>query len=275
MFKDCLLITRPYSLVDLALVGLLANIIAVGQLIPNVWLFLDILIPLMFWISFLYLTENRKKRIHVPVYLSIIFLLIPTVLISIINPLSLIFLPFALAVLYLYSRKNSNRYLGTFSFLSRGLFTVLAFLTIISLHGFNLLEPVIGIHMPLLFGIFLLSSSRNLVGDIRDYAVDRHTFTKHFGKMPSLIVSSLMLLLTVLLFLDPILTFPLYILLTIMILTRNNAFNMHKLYVLTTTFFLMNYVLNILGISPVFSDVLYLSVVLNFTYNYVPRSYAN
>jgi hypothetical protein len=275
MFKDCLLITRPYSLVDLALVGLLANIIAVGQIIPNMWLFLDILIPLMFWIAFLYLTENRKKRIHVPVPLSIAFLLIPVVLIFLINPLSLVFLPFALVVLYLYSQKNSNKYLGMFSFLSRGLFTVLAFLTIISLHGFNLLDPTINSYTPLLIGIFLLSSSRNLVGDIRDYGVDRHTFTTHFGKLPSLAVSSLMLLLVILLFLDPILTFPLYILLLIMVLTRNNAFNLHKLYVLTTTFFFMNYLLNILGISPAFSDVLYLSVVLNFTYNYVPRSYAN
>jgi hypothetical protein len=275
MLKDYFLITRPYSLVDLALVGLLANIIAVGTLIPDMSLLLDITIPLLFWISFLYLTETKKKRINISLTAGLALLIIPIALIFFVNPLSLIFLPFALAVLYVYSQKNYNKGLGLFSFLSRGLFTVLAFITVVSLHGFNLLIPAIESHFPLVCSLFLLSSSRNLVGDMRDYAVDRYTFPKIVGRTSSLAISSIMLVLVILLFMDISLLFPIYIFLLILLITQKNAFNLHKLFVLTTTFFFMNYLMLILSIPPIFNNVLYLSAVLNFTYNYVPRSYVN
>ncbi|MEM2918737.1 MAG: hypothetical protein QXY62_04485 [Candidatus Altiarchaeota archaeon] len=272
--KDYFLLSRPYTLVEIVLLGLLANVIATKKLIWNVNLLMDIAIFLCFWVSFVYFTEiahrETNKRGEIPIYVPLILFLIGAIIVALRNLWSLLFIIIAVIILPLYFLKGRSQYVGPASFLVRGIFPIIGILTIISLYNIPIVYTLKK-YWQIFITIFLLTSSRNLIGDIRDYKSDKYSFPRKYGKKISFLISGTFLVLSGVIINDILVIFPLFLLFAIVLFHRN-AFFIHRIYVLTSIFFLMNYIMLLVQIPPILNDILFLGVILNFTYKHVPRA---
>jgi len=121
-------------------------------------------------------------------------------------------------------------------------------------------------YLPLILAIFFLTNSRNLVGDIRDVEFDKYIFTKRYGIRASYMFSVILIVLSILLLPDILLMFPIVIFMVIIPASRN-AYDLHRIFVLSMTFFYANYISLSVGLSLFITNVL----LLNFTYPMVPR----
>jgi len=270
--KDYFLLSRPYTIVEVILIGMLANVIAVGGLYFNNDLLVDVFVSLCFWLSFLLLTENRKGR-KISIYVSgaLLMLLIATILLK--NPASIMFVVLGLLFLYAYSQKSNNPVLGVISPVMRGCLALVVFFNVLSFHD-TITENVLIDNYPIILALFLSTTARNLVGDIRDYKVDNYTFPKRYGRGNSFIVSEMLIVLSCLLIGDMLVAFPL-ILILLVILSHMRAYLTHRMHILASTFFLMNYIMFLIDIPVIFNDILFIAVMLNFTYDHVPRTITN
>jgi len=270
--KTYFLLSRPYTIIEVILIGMLANTIAVGGLYFNADLLLDVFVSLCFWLSFLLLAENRKGRkisIYVPGVLFIV--LIATILLK--NPASIIFVILGLLFLYAYSQKSKNPILGVISPIMRGSLALVVFFNVLSFHQAMIEKVLIG-NYPIILALFLSTTARNLIGDIRDYKIDNYTLPKRYGRGNSLIVSEALVVLSCLFIGNILVIFPLVPILLALLL-HMRAYLIHRLHILASTFFLMNYIMFLIGISVIFNDILFIAVMLNFTYDQVPRTITN
>lgn len=271
------LLSRPYTLVEIALLGLLANIIATQKLVFGIDLTIDVAIFLCFWLSLIYSTEvahkDVDKRNNVSIYIPVVLFLAGISIVIIKNVWGLIFIAIAIMALPLYILKIKNWYLSGASFLARGIFPVMGILTVLSLH-----HTPIGImleqYWQIMMAIFLLASSRNLIGDIRDYNVDKYTLPRKYGVRNSFLVSEIFILMSCVMIGDLLVIFPLILVFFLILIHRDykDAYHLHRVYILASLFFLMNYNMLLLQMPIIFNDILFLGVILNFTYDYTPRS---
>ena len=266
--KKYFLLARPYSLVDIVLVGLLANLISSDGLFWNFSLLIDISVAVCWWFSFNLLRESVKTKCEI--YPSLMFLAMLILLIVLKNPIVLLLLFINLVWLYLYSLKVKSSLFGVISSVNRSLLTIILLAMILALNN-RLNIEIISINLPVILSLFLLVMSRNLLADIRDYGVDKLTFPKKFGKKISFIVVDISVLIICILIKDLSVIFPL-LLLFLIILFYRNAYFLHRIYIITSMFFLANYILSVINIPILINNLLYIGILLNFTYDFIPRT---
>jgi len=267
--KEIFLLVRPYSLIDIALVAFLLHILIVGELILNLNFIINILVALCWWIALNLLSESQKNK-NIPIYLSFIFFAILVYMITIKNPSGLLFLAFSLLTLMLYVSKRKNFILGIISPISRGLLhlsLIVIILTINNAFSLEFLSQNIGI----IFVLVLIIISRNLMADIRDVDVDRFSLPKVIGKDSSFFLIELSLLVSIFIIKDILAVLP-FIFLFFIILFYRNAYLLHRIYIIVTTFFSINYIFLLLNINLIYNAFLLTAVLLNFTYDHVPRT---
>lgn len=262
--------TRPYSWVGAVLVAIMANVMATRAFLINWDMAYDVLTAFAIWCTstlaveyFHRKTDGRGLTNPVIPLLSIALLL---AMFAYKNAAALIFLPILIAADVMYSMKIRNLLISRFSFMLRGILEVCTFLVVAFFHNSY---DVFGF-LTVLLVIFMLTNSRNLIGDIRDVKFDSYTFPKRYGTGISYAVSVAFIIVSFLLLPDILIMLPALLFIAAIPLSRN-AYTLHRLFVLATTFFYMNYILYLLGQSLVFSNILFIAVLLNFSYPSVPR----
>ena len=270
-----LLMTRPYSWVGVILISIIANMTSKKILIFDGELLLDCAVGLLLWITTIFFVEHfhekEDKRTRIPPWVpaSLIFLL--SLIMAFKNIFTLLLLPLMLLFVMLYALKIKDWMLSCFSFMFRGLLEVVGFLVIFFFHSNHFSNEI----FPLLLTIFLITNSRNLIGDIRDVNFDRYTFPKKYGIKLSYLVSATLIILSIIIlpniYANIHVALPLVTILTLMIFVRN-AYILHRIFVVATIFFFVNYIALFLneGNMALF-NLLFIGVILNFTYPLVPR----
>lgn len=264
-------IARPYSWISIVSIALLANVIATGSLVFNLALIEDVLIALGLWvlaILFLeYLHRHTDKRIQSlsPFIFALIILIL---ILCYKNPYTLILLFLAILASLFYASKTKNWFIGRFSFVFRGVWEISGFLMILFFHYYYNVSSVFYIMLI----IYFLTTARNLVGDVRDIKYDKFTFPKKYGLKASYFVSGILILISIFLTKNLIVSMPLIFYLFLLILIRN-SYILHRIFTLTTAFFLINYIVYFLNsyLCLFFINVLFIAVLLNFTYNLTSR----
>lgn len=269
MISKKLILTRPYSFAFVASIGLIANLIMNNELLINFELAIDIAVPLLIWSAILLFVEMRHKQQYRPkiTYAHFLLAFIPLILLMAIRePLSIVFLIIGLPLAYLYSLKS------IFSFVFRGMKEVLIFLIVMMfyLHEFNSLFSEIVNLWQLILIIYLLPTSRNLIGDMRDIKEDKHTFARKIGEKVTLLLSGFLLIILVYLAPSVFVAFPVVICLAIMLLSKNNYF-LHKMFIVSSTAFFFNYIFYILSYHLFISNFMFLGFLLMVSYDYMPR----
>lgn len=265
-----LLITRPYSWIGIILIGLLSNIAITKRFILGGDLFWDIFTALIIWYVAIFLGEYLHRKIDkrgltrptIPLIFSVMLALI----LFYKNMAALIFLPIIILADTVYSMKIKNWILSRFSFMFRGILEVSIFLIIAFFHNNYAIYKFI----PLLLIIYLLTNSRNLIGDIRDLKFDRYTFPNRYGVDVSYLVSLGFIIMSILLSPNLLVAFPIISIMLLIFLYRN-AYILHKIFVISAAFFYMNYIFFILDENLILVNILFLATLLNFTYDLVPR----
>ena len=265
-----IIITRPYSWVCIIFVAILANILSRGALILDNVLAFDIITALVAWYVATSMVEYFHGKIDgrgltnpmIPIISSIIF----AAILIFRNPVTLIFLPIILFADFIYSMKIRKWLLSRFSFMFRGVLEVSVFLSTML---FNMNYDII-IYTPLILAIFFLTNSRNLIGDIRDVEFDKYIFPKRYGIGASYMFSVALILLSILLLPDILLMLPMVLFIAVVPILKN-AYSLHRIFVLSMTFFYANYISIVVGLSLFITNMLFVAVILNLTYPVVPR----
>ena len=265
-----LIITRPYSWISIILVGLLANVVVTKNFIININLITDIFVAILSWFIAIFIVEFFHKKIDkrepISPLLPILLIIILSFILLYRNAFTMLFLLIIIVTDLAYASKVKKWFLSSFSFMLRGVLEVCIFLIILFSHSFYSINEV----LPLILAIYFLTNSRNLIGDIRDVKFDKFTFPKKYGIKTSYVVSFILILFSIIMINNLAVTTPLIIYLFILIFLRD-AYLLHRIFVLTTTFFLMNHIMFLLRINLIFTNILFIAVLLNFTYPLVPR----
>jgi hypothetical protein len=110
------------------------------------------------------------------------------------------------------------------------------------------------------------------VGDVRDKLVDKSSFPKLFGNLISYSMSFLLLILVMLLVANLEIIFPLLIMALSMIIFREKAYTIHRVFVFASSVFYLNIVSSLMG-APIFiNNLIFLAFILNLLYPIVPRN---
>lgn len=270
---------RPYSLPGIFLLYYIAKVITTRKLTLS-WGVLPLFIPIFLAWTFLTLLleaeHKHSNREKVPYSYPAVALIFTTIFALLFNGfVPILPLLFFIAFTYLYTKKNSIRALGNISFFMRGLMEFTLFLFALSLFSNVYLT------MPnILFGfvILVITSARNLIGDIRDTKVDELTFTATFGDKSGYLVSVTLYSVggCVLFLISQGLIgviFPI-ILMVLLLLLIDNGHMFHRLSVLLSAIIMAAYILFVTGNDNllILLNLLFLSIISSLVfYNLVPR----
>ncbi|MEE9525345.1 MAG: hypothetical protein V3V78_01940, partial [Candidatus Woesearchaeota archaeon] len=225
---------RPYSWIDLFLVGLVARFSVIQNfMFKDLFMILGLFFLWCFFNSALEFRHGYSYRSKPSSLLLIISMLFPIIGIYY-NPISFVFVLLSMLLVGLYLLKD--KILGNLSFILRGLiqssyfFYALMFYTDI-----NFIHLIIGIV------IFLIYSVRALIGDIRDVKHNREankeTFVVNYDVGLSIILIEIILILSILLiihFFSLLAAFPLFLFCSAIIFFRN-GYVLHQLMIFTTS----------------------------------------
>jgi len=267
---------RPYSVVDLLLVFLLARAVSIGNTAFNSN---DIVFGSLYVLLWLFLTLALEAK-HKHPYRKIISNKIPytslalsAVISSYFNVQSLLFIAFIWLSTYLYIKKEESKFMGSTSFLVRGLYEASLFLFGVSLFvdlmKISLTQILIGVV------IFVMYAGRNLIADIRDVSFDDNTFTVRFGSKVSYAVSlifySIAVVLLSQLFSSFWIIFPALVLVAIL-LVYDNGYTLHRCSIILTSFTAVNVILFLSSMDLFYTNMLFLGVFSNLLfYESIPR----
>lgn len=264
-----ILLSRPYTLPSIVLVATLASILARGGLVVDFLIVSDIIFALCVWTSMVYLNEafhRDRGRIKVPFSIPAIFYIIALIIAVFRNYFTVAFLILALLSTIIYKFKSINWPASSFVFLFRGFVEFSIFLSVLLFYSATLTTDILLIALIL----FLITDSRNLVGDLRDMAVDKYTLPKKYGVAAAYAVSLAFIVAVILLTPSLGISVPLIIIFVLMVLNRND-YIMHHLFVITTSFYLLNYISYLLSYDLLIINFAYIAVLLSWTYKFVPR----
>lgn len=272
--QTLLLTMRPYSWINVVLIGVVAHVIATGSIALSPQLVVSGGLSLLLWFAGSGITEFFRKRYEynesAARYLIIVPIVVVVQFLVEITQLTIAALLVVLGSCVLYGAKTNSR-VGRVSFLFRGLSEVGLFLLIVSIYGITSLSPQIVEFAAI---IYLITCARNLVGDLRDVSVDTYTLP--------VVSQRLSLLASVVLGLGALAVLPelwtMFPVVAAVCLTAvfgiTKAYHVHRLYVLCTLFFIANYLLALLDGPLLVSNIVFVGVLLDHTYNYTPRKIA-
>jgi hypothetical protein len=262
-------LTRPYSWFSVAFVPILASVFVIGHV--SQMLFLDVLFGLLIWISANLFAErlsrDMSERGKINLLLPILIFLVVIIITVFRNPYALGFLVVILVALFCYSKKNRFWLFGKLSFFIRGVMEAALFLMILFFYNFNFMGAQ---WIILLLTIYLVTCGRNLIGDIRDVDFDKQTLPTFIGKRLSK-------LLVLVFYLIPLVLLGVYsvplIMGIIFIIFMQDYYNLHRILVLINIFLLFELAIVWSGGDwLILTAFLLLGVLLNLSYNLVPRN---
>lgn len=266
-----LILLRIYTLPSLLLIGALAYFTFNKGPINGLELIIASAVPLLIWCAMIYVVEYFHRDIDGRITISLIWSVIPFLIalgLSLIHDYrTLLFFVVIVGSTILYASKKNAHKLSAFSFIFRGLVELSMFLLV----GFfyekqlSLLFAPIG----LIVSIYFITISRNLVGDIRDTKYDKFTFPKKYGTKNSYIVSGIVLL-SAILFNNIWIAAPLIIPL-VLIALQYNPYSLHKIFVISTVYFLVNQIAVVTGVSLILTNALFIFSLAFLFYESVPR----
>ncbi len=268
-------LTRVYSLGNVLLITILTIGLNFGNISINSKFIETCLMGLLFWISCVFLLEFFHKSVDGrEKFLDRYMLLIPVILlVSILlttAPMAIIFFILALISVKIYSLKSKNLPISHIVFIFRPVTELGIMFAAAAIYNYNLHNPELWI-LSLL--VFLISISRNLIGDIRDVQFDRYTLPRKIGTNKTYLLSFLILLILIILCIFNALFYaliPLF-LMSILIIIKLDPYVLHRIYIICSSFFFAF----LLPISEQSINLviilLFISVISNFTYNITPR----
>lgn len=267
-----ILATRPYSWANAVLIGLGAHLLVVGNLALSHDLLTTVAVSLTMWVAGLTGLEYFHKKFEYEESVTYHVLPLPFILLLAISLTqtikSVVILCVFLIGLLLYSGKVLG-YFAEISFLFRGISEVTLIWLVYSFHG--AFVPNTG--QLLYIGIiYTLTASRNVIGDIRDREVDDYTLAVNHPWI-AVSVSLSLGIISIILISDILVAVPVVtVLLLIAFRGVENAGQSHRIYVIATTFLLLNIIIEQQYPSFLFiASIVFVSVLLNFTYWEVPR----
>lgn len=264
---DLVLLSRPYSVANIIALSLVASIYSRGPIFDT-FTILDVFFSVSLWSGLIYLSEfiqKDKNRPRIYIVLPLIFLLICSLIAIFRNYVVLVLIGIGVVSTILYSTKKMNWVGSPFVFLFRGVVEVAIFFGILFFYPSTPI-PFFTLILP----IYLLTLSRNLIGDIRDADFDKYTLVKKTSQLFAKAVSFFCLSIGIFLTGSLVLSFPLVVI-AIGIVVINNAFFLHKWYVIATTFFFLNLLAGFFGWGAGLLNLGFLLVTLNSTYRMVKR----
>jgi len=184
--KQYILLTRPYSIMDVGLVGLLGYILSITSN-PQI-IDIDIIITsinisfisILYWVGFNWLNESIQKdkgRIKIPYIAPILIFIFTTLWYIIIFGFS-IYIIFLLISFILYAHKHKYPFFTRYIYFLRGFNVLLLFLLFLNSNGNHeyTLDTII-----IIFLLFFTQSYRSFIGDFRDIEYDKYTFMKFYS----------------------------------------------------------------------------------------------
>lgn len=277
-FFNHLMNLRPYSWIDLLLLGFVAKIIVTREFsieIIDVSMLVGILSLWFFYNLLLEFYKAREYRAKPSLTLTFAFLILGITLGAVYNPLTLLFSIGSTLFVLLYLLKNTFTSLGVLSSFIRAIIQSQYYLYALMFYCRNIsLE-----NYAFAIAVFFFMTARSLIGDVRDIAPDKkrnkNTFPVIFG-LPAtiaLIEASLVFVLGVLiiLFNNILVAFPI-ILIFLSVLFYRNGYVLHQLMIVVTSFVSVNIIALSLNLSLILINILFLGIFLNLLlYPLLPR----
>lgn len=267
-----LLTTRPYSYVDIILVSIVAYILAAGSFSLDLKLFYTIIISILWWMFVLLIVERRKNG-HINKFSALIPFVPLVILVAIKSLMGVVLVLASVPFLYLYGLKSKNKFFGYISPLTRAIQTLLLFLIILVVNG-GPNQTVLENNLDIILAIIIFVAARNLLGDIRDSDIDKFTLPKTIGVKASYAMVQILIITAIAIIQNIWISFPFIVMLVLIPLMHNGGLS-HRIYLIASMFFLMNYIIAYLEepITLLFlTNLSYIGILLNFTYNRVPRT---
>jgi len=274
-FINLILFTRPYSWINVTLIATLSSVLSGVDFCSSKFI-INLIIGIISWNLGIFFVEyiQRERIVTYSFYLFVLLFAFLGFTLLILNPIVLIFLFLFIFIGGVYSLKTKSPIFGETSFLVRGFFEVILFFGIYFLNA-NIQELSKEIFFIAIM-LYLITASRNLIGDIRDQYKDRFTFSVKHGEKLSYLISSLLLLIAIIISNSFILSFPLIVILILTFLFYRNPGLIHKISLLACSFFLCNYLFFITTRDFYYlvfiTDILFIGVLLNLCYDYIQIS---
>lgn len=270
MLKNYLLNLRPYSWVDLVLLGLVAKFAFINS--PafeprDLYLATAMLLLWFFYNIFLELVKGYQERGTMSTLPAIASLLAATAIGYLGNSSTLVWALVSTVLVVAYLFKKRVRFFGLTNNLVRGLIQSSYFLFAASFYNTTLSQEI----WLLALVILLLMFARSLVGDIRDikhdYETKKSTLPATLGRSNAIILSVLAisaaaLLSTLTLGFNWVLSLPLCLFGLAVIFSRN-GYVLHQLSILTTSAFAANLIFAFSGQDLVLINLVYVGIFLN------------
>ncbi|MBN2042952.1 MAG: UbiA prenyltransferase family protein [Candidatus Aenigmarchaeota archaeon] len=272
MLKKYLVNSRPYSWVDLILVGLLAKFSVTSELVFVNKDFFMALSLIFLWVALNFFLEYTHSYSYKGRFLKVhgmFFFALGGLIGLMINPLSFVFLAFLGIFTFIYLQKSRNSVFGNLSCVIRGviesvfLFYALTFYV----STFTIPSMVLG------FLVFMIYTARALVGDIRDHKHNRkagkRTLPVVYGITQSRNITVIMLLLSAIIQIAYFSSFAIavpIILFTVSVLFFSNGYVLHHLMIFTTMFFHVNMIYYFTQNDLLFTNLIYLGILLNMIF---------
>lgn len=271
-----LILIRPYSVINIAIISIITIVLSTGQLnLQDNKSLVAIIIALFYWICSMYFAEflhknidNRKKlysnKFAILIYLTFIAFCL------IFSPTSLvIFLP-VLLVVYLYAAKSKKNIFSHLLFLFRPAPEIGLIYAILTLYGVNLGIKEINYFI---YIVYLISISRNLIGDVRDIKHDKYTLPKVIGKNKTYLISIIFLIIAGIITIKLNAFFALLpiLLISTLITFKTNSYALHRIYITTTGVYFCFLLNTFINNSTLVTSLMFLNFMVYFTYNLVPR----
>jgi 4-hydroxybenzoate polyprenyltransferase len=262
---------RPYSWIDLFLIGLVGKFSLMDKLVfqrKDLFMAIGLLSLWCFFNLALELKHNYSYRAKPNIVSLVICIVFASVSGVYFNTLSIIFIISSILLVSIYLLKNKNKILGNLSSIVRGaiqnsyFFYALMFYT----------QTISNIHIIIGIIIFLVYSARALIGDIRDMKhnkeVGKKTFIVNYGTNLGIILIEILILSSILIlirYFDFLATIPLLILCIILPFFRN-GYILHQLMIIITSFLSINLISYFTNNNLIFMNVIFIGLFLNMIF---------
>lgn len=268
--RHYLLNVRPYSWIDLVLLGYLAKFFVSGKMAFG---FSDshfIAGLLLLWFFFNIILEKRhgyEYRGNVSQVPAIGFLVLASAIGVAANPLSIAFVALSTVFSLLYLEKKVVPLLGMLSFATRG--AVQAFYFLYALAFFTGDVFSIGA-LAISSMVFCIYGARAIVGDLRDVKHDSEcgkiTLPVAFGTKTAVIIAALLLItaaaLQIFFFHSYLVSLPVLLFMALLFFYEN-GYVLHQLSIHKTSFFHVSLISLFTSHDILFTTLIYLGVFLN------------
>ncbi len=262
---------RPYSWIDLLLIGLVAKFSLTGQLIftqKDISMFIGLMSLWFFFNLVLELRHNYSYRAKSSTTIALISILPALIIGYYTNRLSITFIIISTLLVIIYLFKNKNQILGNLSSIIRGLIQITYFLYALMLYTntINTTQVILSII------IFLIYTSRALIGDIRDRKhnkeAGKNTFIVNYGLNLGIILIEILVLSSILIlirYFNILITIPL-VALCVMLPFYKNGYIMHQLMIIITSFLSINLISYFTNQSLIFTNIIFIGIFLNIVF---------